>query len=179
MDMAFVDDLKARLSQLKNRERQVLILHMMGSHGPAYDQRSEDPDKVFGAVCTDPSFRSCSSEQIINAYDNTVLATDEFLDEVIRRLERRTALLVYLSDHGEALGENGDWLHASHNEAIKHPAALVWYSDHYARRYPQKVNALRRNATRRYRTDFLYHSLLSGGCVSTPLVEPGLNIFQP
>lgn len=158
--------------------RQLLILHTIGSH---WYYVNHCPKRLarFQPVTRNREVKRNRPEEIINAYDNTVLATDEFLDEVIRRLEGRTALLIYLSDHGEALGENGDWLHASHNEAIKHPAALVWYSDHYARRYPQKVNALRRNATRRYRTDFLYHSLLSGGCVSTPLVEPGLNIFQP
>ena len=92
--------------------RQLLILHTIGSH---WYYVNHCPKRLarFQPVTHNREVKRNRPEEIINAYDNTVLATDEFLDEVIRRLERRTALLVYLSDHGEALGENGDWLHAA------------------------------------------------------------------
>ncbi len=157
--------------------RRLLILHTIGSH---WYYVNHCPARLarFQPVTHNREVKRNTPEEIINAYDNTVLATDEFLSEVIRRLAGRKAVLVYLSDHAETLGENGEWLHANDNEAIKHPAAFVWYSDSYARTYPNKVSALRRNATRPYRSDFLYHSILGAGDVGSPLVDASLNLFQ-
>ena len=167
MDMAFVDDLKARLSQLKNRERQVLILHMMGSHGPAYDQRSEDPDKVFGAVCTDPSFRSCSSEQIINAYDASIRYTDRVIAELIKTLSARknvNTALIYVSDHGESLGENGLFLHGApyyvSPDVQRIVPMVMWLSDEFKEDYKVSGAVIEKNIQKTVTHDHLYHTVL-------------------
>jgi glucan phosphoethanolaminetransferase (alkaline phosphatase superfamily) len=103
---------------------------------------------------------------------------DVMVDSLIQRLENRCAILFYLSDHGEALGEDGVYLHAAENEALHHPACIVWYSDAYARLYPKKIEALKANKSKRYRTDFLYHSILSSVGIETEGDCPEMNIFR-
>ncbi|RQP12895.1 MAG: phosphoethanolamine transferase, partial [Chryseobacterium sp.] len=108
-----------------------------------------------------------------------VLYTDGFIDQVISSLTKKNAIVIYLSDHGEALGEDGNWLHAGTGNGIKNPAALVWYSDLYGKKYPERVRALRQNARRRYMTDFLFHSILGAAGIESTAIEPSLNIFRP
>ena len=86
--------------------------------------------------------------------------------------------MLYLSDHGEALGENGKWLHAGSVEAMHYPAALVWYSDLYAQLYPKKVSALKENRTKKYRTDYLFYSILSAGGIEVESAKKDLDIFS-
>jgi lipid A ethanolaminephosphotransferase len=99
----------------RRRNGVVLVMHQMGSHGPAYYKRSAPAQKALPAECTNTTLGQCDREQLINAYDNTIVATDRFLAETIAWLKRRSAdhapRLVYMSDHGESLGELGIFLH--------------------------------------------------------------------
>jgi len=93
----------------------VLYLHMMGSHGPAYFRRYPEDQAPFKPDCRDTRFSHCTGEELVNAYDNTIAYTDKFLASLIRRLaalgdDHGTAML-YLSDHGESLGEGNVYLH--------------------------------------------------------------------
>ena len=168
MDLAFVEDLKKRLKAIRAGDRQVLILHQMGSHGPAYDLRSEDSDKVFGKVCTDPSFRSCSAEEIVSAYDASIRYTDRVLAGLINELkahsEVNTALL-YISDHGESLGENGLFLHGApyriSPDVQKVVPMVMWLSSGFKTDYSVSEETLQKNATSQTVThDHLYHTVL-------------------
>jgi glucan phosphoethanolaminetransferase (alkaline phosphatase superfamily) len=103
---------------------------------------------------------------------------DLVLDSIINRIEDRCAIVIYLSDHGESLGEDGYWLHAAGAEATKHPACVVWYSDSFAAKYPNKVEALLSNKSNRYRTDFLFHSVLAAAGLSVIDSDSTLDIFQ-
>ena len=85
--------------------------------------------------------------------------------------------MIYLSDHGEVLGEDGMWLHARDHIASKNPACIVWYSDTFAKKYPDKVTSVAANKANRLRTDFLFHSILDGGEIPTKLIQEDLNIF--
>jgi len=156
--------------------RNLLILHCIGSHW-YYNNHVPESHNYFLPVTDNRVVTNNTREQVINSYDNTARYVDFFVDSVIQRLEDRCAVLVYLSDHGESLGEDGNWLHATGAEETKHPACLVWYSDRYAHIYPEKVQALHENAQRRYLTDFMFHSVLSAAQLYIPAVE-GLDIFQ-
>jgi glucan phosphoethanolaminetransferase (alkaline phosphatase superfamily) len=103
---------------------------------------------------------------------------DLVLDSIINRMEDRCAIVIYLSDHGESLGEDGYWLHAAGAETTKHPACVVWYSDSFAAKYPNKVEALLSNKSNRYRTDFLFHSVLAAAGLSVIDSDSTLDIFQ-
>lgn len=92
----------------------VIVLHQMGSHGPAYYERSPREAKQFLPECTSAELTDCSRQQIINAYDNSLVVTDTLVADVISLLERNPDLdssVMYLSDHGESLGDNGIYLH--------------------------------------------------------------------
>ena len=115
---------------------------------------------------------------MINSYDNTILYTDYFLAEVINRLRDRKAVLLYQSDHGEALGEEGVWLHASDSPAAHRAAGFVWLSPAYEAAHPTYLEALRRNASRPYRTDYLFHSVLDAGAVRSPYLDASLSVFN-
>lgn len=167
MDLAFVEDLKKRMSELRAGERQVLILHMMGSHGPAYNLRSDDKDKIFGSVCTDPSFRSCSSEQIVNAYDASIRYTDRVLDGLIETLSSKTEVdtaFIYISDHGESLGENGLFLHGApyyvSPEVQKIVPMVMWLSDGFKEDYKVSEAVIEKNIQKTVTHDHLYHTVL-------------------
>ena len=117
-DEAMLDGLAARLDALPapGRERGVLIvLHQMGSHGPAYSKRSPAGRKPFMPECTTSVLQRCDHASLINAYDNSIAYTDHVLAESVHWLQGQAAryatALLYVSDHGESLGENGLYLH--------------------------------------------------------------------
>lgn len=101
---------------LDNDDRDLLlVLHTLGSHGPAYSRRYPPGFAVFQPYCDEASPQECSDEEVSNAYDNTIVYTDFILSQLIKRLNGRRAdfdsFLFYASDHGESLGENGVYLH--------------------------------------------------------------------
>ena len=94
----------------------LVVLHTMGSHGPTYYERYTAEDRTFTPTCDTNEINKCSKEQLVNTYDNTIVYVDRFIDRVIGRLEKRDDLesaVLYVSDHGESLGENGVYLHGT------------------------------------------------------------------
>lgn len=94
----------------------VLVLHQIGSHGPAYYLRYPPAFERFTPDCRTTEFTSCTADQIRNAYDNTILYTDHVLARTIDYLaaqDRAIPALIYVSDHGESLGEGGLYLHGA------------------------------------------------------------------
>jgi lipid A ethanolaminephosphotransferase len=117
----------------------LLVLHQQGSHGPAYHKRS--PDAFRSSCPSAPAPRSRTArDEIVNAYDNTILYTDFVLSRLIRLLESVTdrfdVVMVYVSDHGESLGERGlylhglPWLLAPPEQT--HVPMLMWLSDGFS-----------------------------------------------
>ena len=93
----------------------LIVLHQMGSHGPAYYKRYPKEFEHFKPACRSAELSTCSIEEITNAYDNSILYTDYFLSRVIELLKQNTpkyeTTMFYVSDHGESLGEAGIYLH--------------------------------------------------------------------
>ena len=93
----------------------LIVLHQMGNHGPAYFKRYPKEFEVFSPACNSAELAECTSEEITNAYDNAIRYTDHFLAEVISLLKANEAgfetAMMYVSDHGESLGEKGLYLH--------------------------------------------------------------------
>lgn len=117
----------------------MIVLHAMGNHGPEYYRRYPKEFEKFKPACMTGELRDCSQEEIDNSYDNAILYTDYFLSEVINFLKKydgdhETAML-YVSDHGESLGERGIYLHAApYMMAPKeqtHVPAVLWLGKHF------------------------------------------------
>lgn len=153
------------------------MIHTIGNHW-YYNNHYPDSLAIFRPITQSREIHSNTPEEIINSYDNAILATDRLLYEIIKALCNKNALLIFLSDHGEALGENDMWLHASEDESIRNPACIVWYSDEYLKHNSTKIEALRQNADKRFRTDFLYHSILYSADNQSEIIDTSLSIFK-
>ena len=164
----------------------VVLLHMMGNHGPAYFRRYPPELKRFVPACERLELRDCSREEIVNAYDNAILYTDRVLASTIRFLAtqgaRFDAALFYASDHGESLGENGLYLHGlpyllAPREQLEVPM-FWWLPPEAARGLNVDVECLRRKATGPASHDNLYHSVLGLLSVETAHYRSERDLFQ-
>lgn len=117
----------------------LIVFHQMGNHGPEYYKRYPKEFEKFKPVCTTGELKDCSQEEIDNSYDNAVLYTDYFLSKVIDFLKKydddRATAMLYVSDHGESLGEHGIYLHsAPYMVAPKeqtHVPGIVWVGKNF------------------------------------------------
>ena len=141
LDEALLHGIDARLAALPAaaRERGVLlVLHQMGSHGPAYFKRSPPDRKPFQPECTTNVLQQCDRASLINAYDNSITYTDHVLAQTVQWLQQQEprfdATLLYVSDHGESLGENNLYLHGLPLGLApieqKHVPMLLWRGAH-------------------------------------------------
>lgn len=162
------------LNNMQNNNK-LIIMHTIGSHWYYNNHYTKDFER-FKPVTQSKIVTQNATQELINSYDNTVIYTDFFLDSVIETLTSKNAILIFLSDHGEALGEDGLWLHANDNKALRNPACVIWCSNMFIDKYPEKFSAIRANKDKRYRTDFLFHSILSIGKIPTKLIETKYDI---
>ncbi|MDE6488065.1 MAG: sulfatase-like hydrolase/transferase, partial [Paramuribaculum sp.] len=156
--------------------RKMAVLHTIGSH---WWYRSHYPDSlaIYRPEINSRIVSELTREQMVNSYDNTIIATDSFLSQLVGRLRGLNSVLIFISDHGEALGEEGNYLHGDDYEQLHPTACFVWYSSEYARRYPEKTAALRNNAGRSLLTDVMFHSVLDAASISTPALDRSQSIF--
>jgi lipid A ethanolaminephosphotransferase len=183
-DDILVDGLDERIAALNNDA--VIVLHMMGSHGPSYWKRYPPKFETFAPACKDAQFSRCDLAAIVNAYDNTLVYTDHVLARLIGVLSNASAKgvdagMLYVSDHGESLGENGMYLHgmpyAIAPEAQIHVPMIVWLSPSLreARRIDQ--SCMEKSASSRVGHDNLFHSALGIMNIATRAYDPKLDLF--
>jgi lipid A ethanolaminephosphotransferase len=182
LDAILLDRLAARLAQ--PADGGLLVLHPIGNHGPAYYRRYPPEFARFQPTCNSTELGDCSKEQIGNSYDNAVLYTDHLLARMIAMLEQqrdRDVALIYLSDHGESLGEHGLYLHGvpyaiAPAQQVKVPM-LVWLSDGLRESAGLDAACLRREAQGPHAHDHLFHSVLGLLGVQTSVYAPELDVF--
>jgi lipid A ethanolaminephosphotransferase len=144
----------------------LIVLHQMGNHGPSYYKRYPPEFKKFTPVCETNELSNCTRDEIINAYDNAILYTDYFLGEIIQLLKKNShefeTGMVYVSDHGESLGESGIYLHGLPYliapESQKHVASIMWFGGHL--RGEIDMDKLKKAAETEYSHDNVFHTLL-------------------
>ncbi|MFJ2462964.1 phosphoethanolamine transferase [Pseudomonas sp. NPDC087615] len=163
----------------------VLVLHQMGSHGPEYFKRYPKEYEHFTPVCESNALNNCSRESIVNGYDNTLVYTDHVLSSLIDVLranqDKVDTAMLYLSDHGESLGEYNLFLHGTPYmlapEQQKHVAMLAWFSDSYQKAYSVDTHCLQMNRDKPLSQDNLFHSMLGLLEVRSKVYQPGLDMF--
>ena len=158
----------------------LLILHTYGSHFH-YEERYREEFRKYTPVCQKKKFLSdmshCTIEERINSYDNSILYTDYFIKSIIDRLRDKKALLIYTSDHGESLGEEGRFLHGTHNADEQVAVNMIfWASDKYIKAYPQKILNLRKLQNTAILHDYLFHTILGCSGIKSNIIDNNLNL---
>ena len=180
-DDILIDSFKAYLATIPqddNRPR-LIVLHQMGSHGPAYYKRVPAQFKVFKPTCDTNAIQGCSREALLNTYDNTLLYTDYVLDSLIETLKNTTkyqTALWYLSDHGESTGESGMYLHGAPYAIAPtqqtHIPMLMWFSTVWKNQAKQQVKCLAQQGRQELSQDNLFPTMLSLLDVKSKVIDP-------
>jgi len=164
---------------------QVIVMHQLGSHGPSYSKRYPQRLRRFTPTCETADLGDCTREQIVNAYDNSVLGTDDFLARTIRFLAEqssRETAMIYLSDHGESLGENGLYLHgvpyAIAPDTQTHVPMVMWFSPGFAADRNLDIDCMKRESHQPASQDNLFHSVLGLMQVQTPEYDRRMDLFD-
>jgi lipid A ethanolaminephosphotransferase len=165
----------------------VVVMHPMGSHGPAYSRRSPPAFKPFLPECTSNLLQDCSREQLLNAYDNSIAYTDHVLGATIRWLKAHDAAsdtaMVYLADHGESLGENNLFLHglpyAVAPDVQKRVPWITWLSPAFERRSGISIACLAQQRDRPVSHDHWFHSVLGLLDVETAVYRRTADVYAP
>lgn len=176
-DENLLPSLKERLGNLDTQN--IIVLHLQGSHGPTYYKRYPSEFKKFTPTCDTNELSKCASEALINTYDNTLLYTDYLLSEIIELLKEKKdyeSSLLYLSDHGESLGENGIYLHgmpyAIAPRHQTHIPVIFWSSDENLMTTAQNHKSLNLSQ------DNLFSTLLGYFNIQTAVYEPSYDILN-
>ena len=191
-DTAMLEGLDARIEALDPARRAkgvVLVMHQMGSHGPAYFKRRSLGGLPFQPECESATLSDCVPEQLMNAYDNTIVQTDTFLDGALHWLKARAEQgandtgLIYMSDHGESLGENGLYLHGlpyalAPEEQTRVPM-VAWLSPGLQARTGAQAACLRGRTGEHLSHDNLFHTVLGLMDVRTGVYQAALDAVAP
>ncbi|MCO5064955.1 MAG: phosphoethanolamine--lipid A transferase [Rhizobiaceae bacterium] len=162
----------------------VLVIHTGGSHGPAYYLRYPESFERFKPACHTAQLADCGNEEIINAYDNSILFTDHVLARVIGVLQEHgefASSMIYMSDHGESLGENGMYLHGAPyfiapREQTSIPM-IAWFSKAYQENMHLDTDCVRGEAAKAFSHDNLFATVLGLMNVETSVYDPSLDAF--
>ena len=165
------------------RKKMLIVLHTKGSHGPSYYARYPSGFDRFEPVCRDEEISKCSRQALINAYDNTIVYTDHFLHETIELLKSVgdvPVVMMYLSDHGESLGENGLYLHGTPYmfapDYQKKIPFLVWMSDAFKRR--RGIDGAPPTDKTYYGHRNVFHTVLGALGLESPVYDPALDVLE-
>jgi lipid A ethanolaminephosphotransferase len=172
-DEVLLRPLQEKLNNLSHQNT-LIVLHMIGSHGPTYYKRYPEEKRVFKPDCRRSDIQNCTEEELINTYDNTIAYTDLVLSKAIKMLNTSSqqnnieSSLLYISDHGESLGESGVYLHglpyAFAPKEQTHVPMIFWTDPSQT---DFNLNCLSKSAHAKISHDNVFDSLLSIMSVKT------------
>lgn len=169
----------------RDKADKFLVLHSIGSHGPTYWQRYSEQDAHFSPACNRSDIENCTDEEIINVYDNTLVYTDYILSQVIEKLEKYSddynVAMLYVSDHGESLGENGLYLHGTpYAIAPKEQTTvpwLMWLPKQYAAQKQIDIQCIQQKARHQSVShDNVFHTVLGLYGIDSVDKDPNLDL---
>lgn len=181
-DEILVRALKDKLSGVT--QDTTIVLHQLGSHGPSYFKRYPPPGR-FQPTCETNRIQTCSRESLVNTYDNSIDYTTQVLAKAMETARARQSsfdiAFLYISDHGESLGEKGIYLHGlppmlapSEQRAVP---MLAWLSRGAEERLKLTRACLASVVDQPYSHDNLFHTILGVQGVRTTAYRAELDIF--
>ena len=180
-----LDERIAALPAGRRAKGVVLVMHQLGSHGPAYHERSPKAFKRFQPECQSNDLQVCSREELVNAYDNSIAYTDHFLASTIGWLKERQdsydGAMVYVADHGESLGENNLYLHGLPYmvapDVQKHVPWITWLSAGFEHRSGLTTACLRGRPDMKLSHDNYFHSVLGLMGIQTSVYQRSMDVY--
>lgn len=182
LDGVLLTNLTERI-QATQANKVFVILHTKGSHGPSYYSRYPAEFEKYTPVCRDENIADkCSQEELINAYDNTLVYTDFFLREAINKLNALDgvpSMLVYISDHGESLGENGLYLHgtpyAFAPDVQKDIPFIIWTSEAFNQKRQVDLQSLELKES--YSQANIFHTVIGAFGLKSEIYSKELDVL--
>lgn len=182
-DEVLVRRLKDELDQVSRNT--LFLLHQMGSHGPAYYKRYPPEFRIFEPACETSQLQECSREEIVNAYDNSIAYTDSVLADIVSLLssheDRFDPVFLYVSDHGESLGEMGMYLHGMpygfSPYTQRHVPMVFWSADTFNERTGLKRECVNRHRADELSHDNLFHTVVGLAEIRSKDYDPALDFL--
>ncbi len=159
--------------ELAKSPKVLIFIHTSTSHGPTYYKKYPPQFEVFKPVCKSVEPKGCLQSEIINAYDNTILYTDFLLHSVISqlsKLDKYDSTMIYVSDHGESLGENGVYMHGI-------PLAFAPKEQYEIPFFVWSSNASRIKDLNEATHFHIFHSVLTFLDVESEVLDEKMSIF--
>lgn len=180
-----LDEKINELSQEQKKKGIVIVLHQMGSHGPAYFKRSPESMKKFTPECSSNVLQECKRNELINAYDNSIVYLDYFLHQTIewqkKYQQQYAASMIYVSDHGESLGENNIYLHglpyAIAPTVQKKVPWITWLAPEFQKQNGISIPCLNKQTEQEFSHDHLFHSVLGLMNVQSKEYQATLDVY--
>ena len=165
----------------------VMVMHQRGSHGPMYVNRYPKEHEIYTPICNDENLSSCNVQSLINTYDNTIYYTSIVLRDTIKKLkslsDEYNIALVFTSDHGESLGENGVYLHSAFYDTAPPEQTNVptffWFSEGYIEDNKIDTNCLKMLYEKELSHDNIFHTLISMSNIKSAYYKKELDILSP
>ncbi|AOA59071.1 phosphoethanolamine transferase [Acinetobacter larvae] len=187
LDGILIDSLTDYLKQIAIDDTQprLLVLHQLGSHGPAYYKRIPPAFRKFKPTCDTNAIQGCSRQQLLNSYDNTIYYTDYILNQLIEVLKQQSShqtALWYLSDHGESTGEKGMYLHGApyrfSPSQQTHIPMLIWFSSNWQQSNPGQYGCLQKLKDHAVSQDNLFPTTLSLLNIESKVIDRHFDLMQ-
>lgn len=174
-DGVLLNGLKEQIAASKSNKI-LVVLHTSTSHGPSYNKKYPAKFETFTPICNSVDLAKCTPTELMNAYDNTIVYTDYLLHRVIedlRALPQYKSSMIYVSDHGESLGEKNLYMHGlpmsiAPKEQYEIPF-IVWISDNSTKQLKPKQSVSQ---------NYVFHSVLNFLDVKSPIYKEEMNIFK-
>lgn len=185
MDTLMQDNLVEKINSIN--DNMVIVLHQYGSHGPDYFLRYPQEFEIYKPVCKDIELKNCSYDEIRNAYDNSIVYNSYIMAKMLKELsalkDKYNVVVLYTSDHGESLGEDGVYLHAAVYKYAPHYQTEVpfwiWMPEETRRSMNYDKDCLLSQARKQISHDNLFHSLLGLAGLSIDAYDESLDVFAP
>lgn len=173
-DAILLEGLKEAIES-SSADKVFIVLHTSTSHGPIYYSKYPSEFERFTPVCTTVEMAKADPTELMNAYDNTIVYTDYLIDsviEILRTIPTRRAAMLFVSDHGESLGENNLYMHGvpmalAPKEQVEIPF-IVWSSEG-----TESIKQL--EEVGQYHT---FHSVLDFLGIESEIYNPELTVFK-
>lgn len=179
-DEVLLTNLKERITT-SERKKIFVVLHTSGSHGPTYYKKYPKAFEHFTPVCRSVDLKSCTRNSLLNSYDNTILYTDYFLSRTIallKSLKDTPSMMLYISDHGESLGEHGLYLHgtpfALAPDEQKMIPFIVWRSPTFERR--TGASSVKTRSTYGFKN--VFHTVIGAFDMQSSIYDKELDLFS-